>query len=290
MKQIQTHPGKSKCSNSSTAKSHEQPAVSVRAKVQSNSRRTWVFIGFASLAVLSCAGLILELRAQDISHDASFYEKNPAEMLSGYRHVEVASVSDAEEQLYGQRMYMSHRMQSIFPTKFAGYALTVRLVKQENHDPDALNGMLEAIDSGLPDSVYVMSIEDGADIAGMGGLMGTAMSAHNFSGAVIDGGVRDVAYLRKIGFPVYATGVVPSTSVNHYRFAGQKVPLTCDGVPVAAGDLITADQDGVVVVPRKNAAEVLVRAQQLDFEEHSMYAWIEKLRSITAAVKQFHRL
>ncbi len=257
---------------------------------RSGPRKTWIIVGLTLLTLLLCAGLILKLRAQEASHDVAYYAKNPAEMLSGYRHVEVASVSDAEEQLYGQRMYMSHRMQSLFPAKFAGYALTVRLAKQENHDPDALNGMLEAIDGGKPDSVYVMSIEDGENIAGMGGLMGTAMSARNFTGAVIDGGVRDVAYLRKIGFPVYATGIVPSTSVGHYRFAGQNVSVTCDGVPVAAGDIIAADQDGVVVVPQKNAAEVLIRAQQLDFEEHSMYSWIEKLKSITAAVKQFNRL
>jgi regulator of RNase E activity RraA len=269
---------------------HPVPVEPFPVKQRSDPRKPWIVVCLTLLALLLYAGLILRLRAQDASHDATFYAKNPVEMLSGYRHVEVASVSDAEEQLFGQRMYMSHRMQSLFPAKFAGYALTVRLAKQENHDPDALNGMLEAIDSGKPDSVYVMSIEDGENIAGMGGLMGTAMSARNFSGAVIDGGVRDVAYLRKIGFPVYATGIVPSTSVGHYRFAGQNVSVTCDGVPVAPGDIIAADQDGVVVVPRKNAAEVLIRAQQLDFEEHSMYSWIEKLKSITAAVKQFHRL
>lgn len=260
------------------------------AKPRSGARRGWIVAGFALLPFLLCAGVILRARAQDALHDAAYYAKNPADMLSGYRHVEVASISDAQEQLYGQRMYMSHRMQSLFPAKFVGYALTVRLAKQENHDPDALNGMLEAIDSGGPDSVYIMSVEDGQNIAGMGGLMGTAMAARNFSGAVIDGGVRDVAYLRKIGFPVYATGIVPSTSVGHYRFAGRNISVTCDGVPVSAGDIVAADQDGVVVVPQKYAADTLVRAQQLDFEEHSMYAWIEKLKSITAAVKQFHRL
>ena len=61
--------------------------------------------------------------------------------------------------------------------------------------------MLEAIDQGSTDSVYVMVVEDGEDIAGMGGLMGTAMAVRGYAGAVIDGGVRDVAYLRKIGFP-----------------------------------------------------------------------------------------
>ena len=56
-------------------------------------------------------------------------------------------------------------------------------------------------------------------------LMGTAMAARGYAGAVIDGGVRDVAYLRKIGFPVFATGIVPSTSVHHYRFAGAQIPV-----------------------------------------------------------------
>ena len=105
---------------------------------------------------------------------------------------------------------------------------------------------LPAIDQGGPNSVYVMAVEDGDDIAGMGGLMGTAMSARGFSGAIIDGGVRDVAYLTKIGFPVYALGIVPSTSVSHYRFSGANVPVVCDGVSVNAGDIIIADADGVV--------------------------------------------
>jgi regulator of RNase E activity RraA len=124
----------------------------------------------------------------------------------------------------------------------------------------------------------------------MGGLMGTAMSARNFSGAVIDGGVRDVAYLAKIGFPVFATGIVPSTSVHHYRFAGTNIPVQCDGVTVNPGDILVADADGVAVVPRENAEKVLALAQQLDFKEHSMYPIIEKTRSIVEGVKQLGRL
>jgi regulator of RNase E activity RraA len=215
---------------------------------------------------------------------------DPAALLSAYRHVEVASVSDAIEQLSGRKMYMSHRMRPILNTKFAGFAVTVSLKKEANDDPNALNGMLAAIDQGAKDSVYVMVVEDGADIAGMGGLMGTAMSAREFSGAVIDGGVRDVAYLQKIGFPVYALGIVPSTSIHHYRFAGSNIPVVCDGVEVKSGDVVVADTDGVVVVPRSDAPKVLALAQELDFKEHSMYAYIEKLKSIQEAVKKFGRL
>jgi regulator of RNase E activity RraA len=185
-------------------------------------------------------------------------------------------------------MYMSHRMQPLFPTKFAGYAITVELKKQEG--PEPLTGLLTAIDQGAPNSVYVMVVEDGANIAGIGGLMGTAMAARNFAGAVIDGGVRDTAYLRKIQFPVYALGIVPSSSMNHYRFAGANIPITCDGVPVNPHDLVVADSDGVVVVPQGQEAKVLAVAQGMDFKEHSMYAVIEKNKGIVEAVRVFGRL
>jgi regulator of RNase E activity RraA len=229
------------------------------------------------------------VRAQSTSPEAS--AASDSELIAQFRRVEVASVSDALEQVTGKRMYMSHRMQPIFTAKFAGFARTVQLKKDEgNRDPEALSGMLEAIDQGSSDSVYVMVVEDGEDIAGMGGLMGTAMAARGYSGAVIDGGVRDVAYLRKIGFPVFATGIVPSTSVHHYRFAGAQISVVCNGVPVNPGDIVVADSDGVAVVPRAQAQPVLSLAQQMDFKEHSMYAVIEQLKSIVAAVKKFGRL
>ena len=237
-------------------------------------------------AAVAIAGALKSVRAQPSPETAA----NDA-LIAGFRRVEVASVSDALEQLTGKRMYMSHHMSPIFTTKFAGFARTVQLKKDEgNDDPNALSGMLAAIDEGSPDSVYVMSVEDGADIAGMGGLMGTAMAARGYSGAVVDGGVRDVAYLRKIGFPVFATGIVPSTSVHHYRFAGGQLPISCDGVTVNPGDIIVADSDGVAVVPRARAQEILNLAQQMDFKEHSMYPVIEKMKSIVQAVRQFGRL
>jgi len=244
----------------------------------------------APLFIITMASIQIH-RAQAQSNSTTANAQSDGELISGFRHVEVASVSDALEQITGKKMYMSHRMQPVFTAKFAGFARTVLLKKDEgNKDPEALTGMLEAIDQGSTDSVYVMVVEDGDDIAGMGGLMGTAMSARGYAGAVIDGGVRDVAYLRKIGFPVFATGIVPSTSVHHYRFGGAQIPLTCNGVPVTPGDIVVADSDGVAVVPKAQAQGVLTLAQQMDYQEHSMYAVIEQLKSIVQAVKEFHRI
>ena len=251
-----------------------------------NSRALALIVAALGL-MLVAAREVGVVRAQSNSAAAL----SDSDLIAQFRRVEVASVSDALEQITGRRMYMSHHMQPIFTAKFAGFARTVQLKKDEgNKDPEALSGMLEAIDQGSTDSVYVMVVEDGEDIAGMGGLMGTAMAARGYAGAVIDGGVRDVAYLRKIGFPVFATGIVPSTSVHHYRFAGAQIPLVCNAVPVNPGDIVVADSDGVAVVPRAQAQPVLSLAQQMDFKEHSMYAVIEQLKSIVAAVKKFGRL
>jgi hypothetical protein len=155
------------------------------------SRVTGASLVFVGVLAVSLVGVRFSPLVSAQAGDSSQSDDN---LIADFRRVEVASVSDALEQLTGKRMYMSHRMHPIFTTKFAGFARTVLLKKDEgNTDPAALNGMLEAIDDGSTNSVYVMVVENGEDIAGMGGLMGTAMSARGYAGAVIDGGVRDAA-------------------------------------------------------------------------------------------------
>jgi 4-hydroxy-4-methyl-2-oxoglutarate aldolase len=212
-------------------------------------------------------------------------------VADGFRLVEVASVSDAMEQLYGQRAYMSHEMRPLSPAKFAGPAVTVQLKKEEHKEGSAASqGMLDLIDSAAPGSVYVMVLEDGADFAGIGGLMATAMKYRGFAGAIVDASVRDTPQIRRLQFPVFSRGVAPSTTIGHYRVTGVNVPVTCAGVRVNPGDIITADEDGVAVVPAARAADVLKKSQELDDTEHRMLPFIEKYRSIKEAVKQFGRI
>jgi 4-hydroxy-4-methyl-2-oxoglutarate aldolase len=237
---------------------------------------------FSLLALgMALAGTTLWLLAQP-----------PADpLIQGLRDVEVASVADAMEQLYGQRAYMSHEMRPLASAKFAGPAVTVLMKKGEHKDGAAASqGMLDTIDSAPAGSVYVMVLEDGADYAGIGGLMTTAMKYRGLTGAIVDGGVRDTPQIRKLQFPVFSRGVVPSTTINHYRFAGSNVPVTCAGVRVSAGDIIVADEDGVAVVPKDRAADVLKKAQELDNTEHTMIPFIEKFRSIKEAVAKFGRI
>jgi regulator of RNase E activity RraA len=212
-------------------------------------------------------------------------------LIEGFRLVEVPSVTDAMEQLYGQRAHMSHDMRPLFMTKFAGPAVTVYMKKEEHKEgAPGSQGMLDAIDKAPPGSVYVMVLEDGLDFAGVGGLMVTAMKNRGLTGAIIDAGIRDTPQIKRIQFPIFSRGIVPSTLVNHYKFGGSNIPVTCAGVRVNPNDIIVADEDGVAVVPRARAAEVLKKAQELDDTEHRMYPFIEKFKSLSEAVEKFGRI
>jgi len=212
-------------------------------------------------------------------------------LIEGFRLTEVASVADAIEQLYATQNYMPHDMRALFKTKFVGPAVTVNMKKEEHKEGSAASaGMIDAIDNAPPGSVYVIALEDGLDYGAVGGMMATTMKVRGLAGAIVDGSIRDLPQIQRIQFPIYSRGVSPGTTINHYRCVGVNVPVTCAGVKVNAGDIITADEDGVVVVPRDKAAEILKKAQELDFVEHSTYPFIEQFKSLKAAVAKFGRL
>ena len=102
--------------------------------------------------------------------------------------------------------------------------------------------------------------------------------------------MRDTPQIAKLQFPVFSRGIAPSTTINHYRFVGSNISVTCAGARVNPGDIIAGDEDGVAVVPKARAAEVLKKAQELDNTEHTMIPFIEKFHSIKEAVAKFGRI
>src|SRR5258706_15658310 len=120
--------------------------------------------------------------------------------------------------------------------------------------------------------------------------MAEERKGRGLTGPLVDAAIRDTPQIRRLQFPVFSVGIAPSTTINHYRFAGLNVPVTCAGVRVNPNDIIVADEDGVAVVPRTKAADVLKKAQQLDDTEHQMLPFIEKFKSIKQAVEKFGRI
>ena len=217
-------------------------------------------------------------------------QQSATSVVDAFKLVEVASVADGIEQLYGTKNYMWHDMRPLFKTKFVGPAVTVYLRKEEHKEGSAgTQAMIDAIDTAPAGSVYVIVVEDGLNYGALGGLMGTTLKYRGVAGAIVDASIRDLPQLQRLQFPIYSRGVSPGTTVGHYR-ATQNVPVMCAGVKINPGDLISADEDGVVVIPKEKAAEILTKSQQLDYTEHATFPFIEQTKSLGEAVKKFGRL
>lgn len=135
-----------------------------------------------------------------------------------------------------------------------------------------------AIDLAQPGDVLVVAAGAVRDYACFGDGTARRMQVKGMAGAVIDGGVRDAAGIRALGFPTFARTV---TARNyHYPAYGDhgavNVPVICGNVQVTPGDIVLGDDDGVVVVPRDVAADLVGRVEEaLEAERALRGAWTE---------------
>jgi len=213
--------------------------------------------------------------------------------VAGFMKTTESSAADAMDQVVGKRGFMSHDMRPRIPGKIVGRAVTA-LLRQTTPDKatPALSAKhsVEMIDNAKPGEVAVIVVENGLDVAGLGGLMATTAKARGLAGVIVDGGVRDIEEIRRLKLPVYSRSVVPSTSVGRWASVGNNLPVQCAGVTVRPGDLIIAGEDGVTVVPKEREAEVLKRALEIDERESRMIPMILKEKSLSKVIQMFNRI
>ncbi|GAA4083854.1 MULTISPECIES: RraA family protein [Streptomyces] len=174
----------------------------------------------------------------------------------------------------GRRQVMDIGIRPLWsPTpRVAGPAFTVRC-------PAGDNLMLHAaIYRAEPGSVVVVESGD-LDYALAGGNVCAVAQRRGIAAFVVDGVIRDLAEVREAGFPVFARGVIPVPGTKE-AVAPLNEPVRCGGVLVNAGDVVVADEEGVVVSPRARAEQVLAAARQKLAKEaaQSLDAWEEAHR------------
>ncbi len=254
--------------------------------------RTWTRVGVAVAALAAAVPLVTTAPGgAQAPAPAAVVPADP--LLAGFAKATVASVSDAVDQVVGRRGFLSHDMRPYVGGAFVGRAATalVRPAPPDKATPAlAVKHSVEMIDSANPGDVGVIVMEGSLDVAAIGGLMGTAAKARGMAGMVLDGGVRDVAELRALGLPVFARSVSPATAVGRFATVDKQIPVECAGVTISPGDIVVAGEDGVVIVPKDRAAEVLERAQEIDERETKMVPFIRQHRSLQKAVEAFDRI
>jgi regulator of RNase E activity RraA len=212
------------------------------------------------------------------------------ELIDGFRSVATASVADAVDKVAGRTGFMDETIKPrINDKKMVGPAVTILEGPTDEFLPP--QHALDAIDMSPAGSVICIAISGEKNVAVWGGLMTAGAVANKHEGAVLDGGVRDITEIRRdYDFPVFSRSVSPGTTLGRFRTYSANEPVMIGGVIVHPGDIIVADADGVVVVPRQHAEAVLAMSKEIDDRELEQAKLIIQAGSLREGLAKYGRI
>jgi regulator of RNase E activity RraA len=215
----------------------------------------------------------------------------PAEIRSRYGRLYTGAIADMLD-----RKGLRNQVLPNYITPFtnanrvAGAAFTARgypCAETTNNDTETRLAMLDSI---TPGTVSVWSCGGSFECAHWGEIMSTAARERGCTGAVVDGGVRDVDFINAMKYPVFARFKCPASSVGRWDIKECQAPIKIGNTVIYPGDFIFGDVDGVVVVPKDLTVEVLIAAEDVCERETGMRRELRSGVSIKDAYAKYGSL
>jgi regulator of RNase E activity RraA len=210
-----------------------------------------------------------------------------------YLAVDTSNVADVLDELglHDQGLAPSFRPFPAGAGRLAGWAATIRGEMTSYPQADRDPRKMQACARLTPGSVSVWA-GAGEGVCFFGELIAIGMAERGCVGALADGGVRDLAWLERMGFPVYARYRTPVQSIGRWRVVEDGLPVTLPGatsehVEVRPGDFVLADDDGAILIPASMVEEVLERAEAMGRSEQEIRAELAGGASLADTLAKF---